>query len=706
MASTALLLAVLGALAPSPHSQDPSSHSQGPGSRSEGQAPARLAEALSPALLRHADDPVDWWPWGPEAIAEARRTSRPLLLFIGYSACTWCHAMERESFEDPTVAALLAREYVCVAVDRDELPAVDAVYQGGLQLVTGSGGWPVLAFVDPTSMGAFYLSSYLPATPDVNRGVPSFAEVATRLAREWRDNREGLVQYAQRLAAALPELLAPPARADGVPRGLVDRAVEQAMADLDPLFGGFGERSKFPHEGRLLLLERAADDDQQARAAVDHALHAMARSGLFDQLEGGFHRYAGTRDWEVPQFEKLLPTQAQLGALYAEVGAARDSDAFRAVARRTFDFVLDRLEADGRLLSGIDAETGDVVGGTYLWNRAQVERAVGADLAALVAQAFGLDGDPNWTDARDPEARPAWVLRRPAPLAGGRLPEAPDLDPERWEAARARLLAARRARPQPTLDDTTLAGWSGQAAAALARASVLLEEPRYLAAARDALTFVLVSMRDGDGHLHRSYRDGRLGPLAVAEDYILLASGLLEVHRVTEQAAWLDRAVAIYDEGRARFALESGGWTDAARPEFPRLPAIPASIRDGDLPAVNGALLELQLGLAESVDAPDRFLDDAARTAVAHLPRVADEPLGAPFAMLALRHFEARFPDRVPRGEGPVTRVRDRLLEYELRPAERTLDGSGLALDLTLRIEVGYQIAASDPLVAGPTPLS
>ncbi len=498
--------------------------------------PNRLADATSPYLLQHADNPVDWWEWEPAAFEEARRRNVPVLLSVGYAACHWCHVMAHESFEDDTTAAYLNEHFVSIKVDREERPDVDAVYMDATTSMTGHGGWPMTCVLDHEG-SPFFAGTYFPDQP--RHGQPSFRQVLEALADAWRTKPEDV----RRVAANLREHLG---RATAMAAGaitedtLVD-AVGLLERDFDGAHGGFGGAPKFPPSMVLELLRRRGEQTMLPRT-----LDAMARGGLYDQLGGGFARYSVDAAWVVPHFEKMLYDNAQLLGLYARVGGPLGDR----VARETADFMLRELRtAEGGLASALDADSEGVEGKFYAWTPAELVEALGEDDGAWAAQVFEVTeggtfehGSSTLQLLEDPEG-----------------PGAP-----RLVDVRRRLFEARAARVRPALDDKVVAAWNGLAITGLCDAGLGLGERAYVDAAV-AAGELLWGAHMVDGRLRRVSRDGVVGaPAGVLEDHGCVSSGFLSLVQATGDAAWLDRARHLLDDAIERFRADDGGFFDTA----------------------------------------------------------------------------------------------------------------------------------------------
>jgi uncharacterized protein YyaL (SSP411 family) len=544
--------------------------------------PNRLANETSPYLLQHAHNPVDWYPWGSEALERSKREDKPIFLSIGYAACHWCHVMERESFEDASTAEDLNRDFVAVKVDREERPDLDQVYMSAVQAMTGGGGWPMSVFLTPDGQ-PFYGGTYFPPQP--THGLPAFRQVLAGVARAWRDERLEVVASAGRMVEALVEQsrAAPAGGATAPTRELLDAATAEIERQFDVRNGGWGSAPKFPQPMTIeYLLRRAATTgDPRPLAVARRSLDAMADGGIHDQLGGGFHRYATDAVWLVPHFEQMLYDNAQLARAYVHAWEATGDDRYRDVATGTLDYLLRELRRDdGTFAASQDADTDGEEGGTFVWEAAEIREVLGDDAPAFSA-AYDVTDDGNW------EGRT--ILRRVTPPA--------DAGPEaRLADARARLLARRRARPQPARDDKALAAWNGLAIGALADAG-RLGEPRFVDAAVAAAEQILAGLRRPDGRLGRSWKDGRSTGEGVLEDYANLADGLLALYQTTFDERWFATARDLADAILAHFTDPAGGFFDTAD-DHETLVTRPKDVQDNAVPSGSSTAALVLLRLA------------------------------------------------------------------------------------------------------------
>ncbi|MEV8318167.1 thioredoxin domain-containing protein [Streptomyces sp. NPDC059900] len=538
----------------------------------------RLAGVTSPYLLQHADNPVDWWPWMPEAFEEARRRDVPVLLSVGYSACHWCHVMAHESFEDDDTAAFLNANFVNVKVDREERPDIDAVYMEAVQAATGQGGWPMTVFLTPDAE-PFYFGTYFP--PEPRHGMPSFQQVADGVRRAWADRRDEVDEVAGKIVRDLSERQLA-FGADELPgEDELAQALLGLTRDYDATQGGFGGAPKFPPSMviEFLLRHYARTGSEGALQMAADTCERMARGGIYDQLGGGFARYSVDREWVVPHFEKMLYDNALLCRVYAHLWRATGSDLARRVALETADFMVRELRTnEGGFASALDADSEDAVSGKhvegayYVWTPEQLREVLGDDDAEIAAACFGVTEEGTFEEG-------ASVLR--LPVDSGVVADAARLD-----SIRERLLAARSRRPAPGRDDKVVAAWNGLAVAALAEVGAYFERPDLVAAAVGAGDLLVRLHMDDRARLSRTSKDGVVGANAgVLEDYADVAEGFLALASVTGEGVWLEFAGFLLDHVLGQFVdAESGSLYDTAadaeqlirRPQDPTDNAVPS----------------------------------------------------------------------------------------------------------------------------------
>jgi uncharacterized protein YyaL (SSP411 family) len=566
-----------------------------------------LAGAASPYLRQHADNPVHWQQWSPAALAEAARRDVPVLLSIGYAACHWCHVMAHESFADDEVAAAMNDGFVCIKVDREERPDIDAVYMNATVALTGQGGWPMTCFLTPDGR-PFFCGTYYPKA--------AFLQLLSAVSETWRDRRDEVEQTSDQIATELTSMVAGlPGSGPSVEPALLDHAVAGVLRDEDAEHGGFGDAPKFPPSALLeaLLRHWERTGSPHALAAVQRAGASMARGGMYDQLAGGFARYSVDNAWVVPHFEKMLYDNALLLRAYSHWARRTGDPLARRVTAETARFLLDELrDANGMFTSSLDADADGREGSTYVWTPAQLVDVLGADDGHWAAALFGVTPGGTFEDG-------ASVLQRPVD---------PD-DPDRLERVRAALRSARLTRPQPPRDDKVVTAWNGLAITALVEAGVALPDPELASAAADCAK-ALLRVHLVDGRLRRASLGGRVGEsAAILEDYAMLATGLLALHQLTPQAAWLTAATALLDIALAHFADRdrAGRWFDSAD-DAERLLLRPADPYDGATPSGASAIAEALLTAAHLAGV-ERYLQAAGTTLQAHSVLLARAPRSA-----------------------------------------------------------------------------
>jgi len=556
----------------------------------------RLAGATSPYLLQHAENPVDWWEWGDEAFAEARRLDRPVLLSVGYAACHWCHVMAHESFEDEATAAYMNEHFVNIKVDREERPDVDAVYMQATTAMTGHGGWPMTCVLGPDGE-PFFTGTYFPDRP--RGGQPAFRQVLEALAAAWRERREEVASVSARVREHLNQQ-ASLGGAGSLDEAVLDGAVEVVGRDFDPRAGGFGGAPKFPPSMVLEFLlrhaarvspglsteagptgEAGASTGAAAARMVDATCRAMARGGIYDQLGGGFARYSVDAGWVVPHFEKMLYDNAQLLGVYARWWRQTGDPLGARIARETADFLLTSLRTDeGGFASALDADTEGVEGKYYVWTPQQLREVLGAADGVWATSLFEV----TETGTFEHGSSTLQLLRDPD-------------DTARWQSVRSRLLEHRATRVPPARDDKVVAAWNGLAVASLAESGRLLDEAEYVDAAVTAAE-LLVDVHLVDGRLRRVSRDGVVGSHAgVLEDYGCVAHGFLALLSATGDPVWLSRAAELLDVALAHFAASDGGFHDTAD-DAEALVARPRDPGDNASPSGQSALVHALLTFA------------------------------------------------------------------------------------------------------------
>jgi uncharacterized protein YyaL (SSP411 family) len=572
----------------------------------------RLVHESSPYLRQHAQNPVDWYPWGPEALARARELDRPIFLSVGYSACHWCHVMEHESFESPEIAQILNEHFISIKVDREERPDLDQIYMTAVQLLTGQGGWPMSVFLTP-DLKPFFGGTYFP--PDDRYGRPGFKRLLMALIDAWQNRRPDLLESAGQITQHLQAASAVKPSAGELRPELMRQAVANLRRVFDPRHGGFGSAPKFPHamEMRLLLRawKRLGDDDALHMARL--TLDKMALGGMYDHLGGGFHRYSTDAEWLVPHFEKMLYDNALLSAAYLEAYQATGEPFYREVVEETLAYVLREMTSpEGPFYSTQDADSEGVEGKFYVWSLAEIETILGKETAQLFNDVYGVSADGNWEGHN--------ILNRTRSLAQEakllRVSEA-ELR-QKLAAARQKLLEVRNRRIWPGRDEKILTAWNGLMIAAFAQAAQVLDNPAYAAAATRAADYLLTRMRSADGRLLRTANSGGAPKLnAYLEDYAFLMDALVRLYEATFVPRWIAAARELADIMIAKFADKQGAGFFFTGEDHEALIARVKDMHDSSIPSGNSlaatALLRLGklLGNREYLDKAEATLRGA-----------------------------------------------------------------------------------------------
>ncbi len=634
----------------------------------------RLISESSPYLLQHAHNPVDWFPWGEEALAKARAEDKAIMLSIGYSACHWCHVMERESFEDERIAGLMNRLFVNVKVDREERPDLDAIYMEAVQTMTGRGGWPMTVFLTPDGT-PFWGGTYFP--PDDRHGMPGFPRVLEALADAWRTRRAEVLGNGQRLRQQLGQT-ARGLGAEPLDGELLATATRAILSGVDWQKGGFGGAPKFPQPMAIefLLRQWRRAGDSQARPAAELTLLRMANGGLYDQLGGGFHRYSVDDQWLVPHFEKMLYDNAQLVRAYLMGYQATGSAFFRQVAEQTLEYVVrDMTDPSGGFYSTEDADSEGQEGAFYVWTPAELVSLLGEDDARLFAGYYDVTTGGNFNS--EPGKSILHVTATVAEVAR-RLGVTEERLAAALDRGRATLFRARAERVRPHRDEKIVTAWNGLMLRAVAEAARILDRADLLAVATRNADFLMATMQTGYGRLLRTWKPGHKAKLnGYLEDYANVADGLVAVYEATFQRRWLDRATEIADTMIALFADDAGGFYDTSA-DHEALIARPKDVFDNATPSGNAVAADVLLRLAILVDRPD--FRRQAEAAVA--------PLAGAMA-------------RYPLGFARALSVVDFLLG---EPAEIAIIGDPAAADTGALVRTVFAPFVPNKVVAGAAP--
>ncbi len=517
--------------------------------------PNRLGKSTSPYLLQHQYNAVDWYPWGPEALEKAKREDKPIFLSIGYAACHWCHVMEHESFEDERIGAILNDNFVPIKVDREQRPDLDQIYMQAVQMLTGSGGWPMSVFLTPDTK-PFYGGTYWP--PEARWGRPGFNQVLMAVADAWRNRREDIEKQGQEMVGHIAESLATaPSHSADLDQTDLDRASESLCNAFDRRFGGFGDAPKFPHAMDLTLLMHleSRGTNPNRRLAITHTLDSMAAGGIYDHLGGGFARYSVDQQWLVPHFEKMLYDNGLLAGAYLDAYRMTGNETYKIVVCETLDYILrDMTHAQGGFYSSQDADSEGEEGKFYVWDRSEIFDLLGVEQGEFFCDVYGVSLGGNFEGKS--------ILHLPAglePFAKKRNQSVQELRRD-LDKFRALLLAERNKRIWPGLDDKVLVSWNALAIDSMARAGLCLNEPRFLSGAQRCAAFVLDQLRRPDGRLWHVWRRGVAETDGFLDDYAYLINALVSLFQADQNVRWLDAATELCQTMRDHFADSNGGF--------------------------------------------------------------------------------------------------------------------------------------------------
>ncbi len=546
----------------------------------------------SPYLLRHADNPVDWHPWGEEAFEKAKTENKPIFLSIGYSTCHWCHVMEHESFEDTVVAGLMNDAFVSIKVDREERPDIDSIYMAICQMMTGSGGWPLNIILTPDKK-PFYAATYIPK--DGRFGHTGMLELIPRIKEVWEKRHEEVLRSAEQITSALQQASGNSQGTD-LDESTLTIAYEQLSQRFDEQYGGFGTAPKFPTPHNLLFLLRywRRTNNEKALEMVEKTLCSMRNGGIYDHVGFGFHRYSTDTKWLVPHFEKMLYDQAMLAMAYTEAYQATEKGEYKKTAREIFSYILrDMTSPSGGFYSAEDADSEGEEGRFYVWTVDEVRQLIGEKEAEIIIRAFNIENDGNFREQASGEKSGKNILHLKKSLSeiasDLKIPEK-DLRIKLDEATR-KLFASRERRIRPHKDDKVLTDWNGLMIAAFAKGAQAFDEPRYAEVAMQALTFILNNMRSPDGRLLHRYRDGQALIPAYLDDYAFLIWGILELYEATFDPSYIKTALTINQDLLSHFWDESGGGFYFTADDGEELFTRPKEVYDGATPSGNSVTM-------------------------------------------------------------------------------------------------------------------
>jgi uncharacterized protein YyaL (SSP411 family) len=591
--------------------------------------PNRLTDEKSPYLLQHARNPVDWWPWTEAAFDHSRRTDKPIFLSIGYATCHWCHVMEKESFEDPATAKLLNDTFVCIKVDREERPDIDAVYMTACQLLSGSGGWPLSIIMTPDKK-PFFAATYIPRSARFGR--VGLQELCPQIQQLWQEQRGKATDAAQTVTQHLQQAFASTSGGEEPDQAVLDEARRQLTRAYDETYGGFDQAPKFPTPHRLLFLLRCyrhrPNEYQQLLAMVKHTLIAMRLGGMWDHVGFGFHRYSTDKQWLLPHFEKMLYDQALLALAYLEAYQVSSKRLFKQTSEEIFTYVTDRMQSpQGAFWAAEDADSEGEEGRFYVWHWDEWQRLLGKEQAHKWSSVFNLAPEGNFVDEATGQKTGANILHLSHPLDAGLVPE--------WEDVRRRLYQTRDTREHPLRDDKVLTDWNGLMIAALARGARILQNQNYVDAARAAVNFIQQHMYQPNGRLWHRYRQGEAAITATANDYAYLIWGLIELYQATFDPRLIEEALSLqqimltdfWDPHHHGFYLTANA--------IQELPARPKEIYDGALPSANSVALNNLLWLFK-ITGDSAWEQHARQVAQTFGPQVGKHPAAFTFFLLGM----------------------------------------------------------------------
>lgn len=644
----------------------------------------RLIDATSPYLLQHAHNPVDWYPWGPEALEKARAEGRPIFLSIGYAACHWCHVMERESFESERIAAILNAEFVPIKVDREERPDLDEIYMTATQLMTHSGGWPMSVFLT-LDLKPFYAGTYFP--PQDMWGRPGFETLLREISRAWKERRPTLEEQAERVSQAIEQITSAGEGQAAVTPDLVERAVQQTARSFDPHDGGFGGAPKFPPSMRLeLLLSRWREtQDPGLLSMVTLTLDRMARGGMYDQVGGGFHRYSVDERWLVPHFEKMLYDNALLSRVYALAYEQTGRWYYRRVAGEIFDYILREMtHPEGGIYSTTDADSEGEEGKFFVWDPDEVTEVLGREDGELFCRVYDVTPGGNWEGHSIPN-----LLRKSLDERAREEGTTPEELDARLAPLRRKLWERREGRVHPLLDDKILSGWNGLMIRAFAEGYRVLRDERYREAAERAAEFVLTRFRR-NGYLLRTYRGGKAHLNAYLEDYACLAVALLDLYAVTGSDRWRDEGLRLLAQMDKLFSDETVGGYFFTSHDHEQLITRPKPFQDGATPSGN-SMAALALIRAARITGEARYRERAARLLSLAAPNMGEMPAGFPNWLVAADEFLREWPEgvRIPGADAVGVEV--------LVSRSAVEPGGTFWIGARLRIAEGYHINSAQP---------
>lgn len=656
----------------------------------------KLVDEKSPYLLQHAHNPVDWYPWGEEAFEQARLENKPIFLSVGYSTCYWCHVMEKESFEDEEVAAVLNEHFIAVKVDREERPDIDGQYMLATQLATGRGGWPNSVWL--TADGKPWMAGTYFSKPD-------FIKLLLKLSDLWETRRADVDKEAERLSAAVSKSATSPNRIGGtLDVAMVEDGLATLLKDYEPRYGGFGMAPKFPpHDTLALILERYRETgDDSLLLPLTKTLNAMWLGGMHDHVGGGFHRYSTDREWLLPHFEKMLYDNAQLMRSYSDAYLITKDPIYRKIVEDIYLWVSREMTgAHGAFYSAIDAGEVGREGETQVWHREELDDILGAERAVLFSEIYQIVERGNFVEERSGERTGENIPHLTKPI--DQIAQDRGVDPIELAAElaqmRAALLANRMNRPQPHVDDKVLTSWNGLMIGALAYAGGLFDEPKYTDASIRAADFILTKMRSDDGVLLRTYRDGIAKLPGYLDDYAYLAQGLVELYKTTGESRWLEEAERLAESLLLSFEdTQNGGFYFTSAEHEQLLLRSKQLGAGGNLPDANGILAQVFLELAEILERPE-YVAVVKRS----LESLTDVMQRNPSATQQLLVATQRYLKQTAGAESTSVSEADAVASADVAMIEAyqsrlsVKPGETFEVAVTLQIEEGWHLYAQNP---------
>jgi uncharacterized protein YyaL (SSP411 family) len=654
----------------------------------------RLAQETSPYLLQHRDNPVDWYPWGTEALERSRAEDKPIFLSIGYSACHWCHVMEHESFENAAIARVLNENFVPIKVDREERPDLDQIYMNAVQMLTGHGGWPMSVFLTP-DLKPFYGGTYWP--PHSSRGMPGFDQILAGVTDAWKNRREQALTAAEQLTAELQNVGAVAGgETSALKLELIETAASQLRRSFDNTYGGFGQAPKFPHPMDLQLLVRVADrtGQQGPLDMVRLTLDRMAAGGIYDHLGGGFARYSVDAQWLVPHFEKMLYDNALLAGAYLDAYLVTGEASYARVLRETLNYIIrDMTSPSGGFFSTEDADSEGHEGLFYTWTPDEIEAVLGEERGATFGRVYDVSDVGNF-EGRNILNLPktleqcAAILRRDPQELAAELAE-----------GREKLFMAREKRVHPGKDDKVIVAWNGLMIDSMARAGAALNEPEYVITADEVASYILSRLRRDDGRLLHSCRNGHAKLDAYLDDYAALANGLVSLYEANFKERWIDEAVRLMDVVLEKFVDAEGGGFFYTATDHEKLITRTKELTDSSIPSGNSLAATVLLRLGRLLGRTD-YLDAAERTLAAGLSIMERAPMAAGQMLLALDRYLGPANELVLVGDMSHDDMRNAIAAVHRRYLPRRV----LAVrDTSSTDPTGSQSAHLDGIFAGKT---